>query len=61
MHPTELNAALAALTNHLYCTLSNREFLNLAILLSLLSKDMLSMEGIRDLCRWEEQHPPPKP
>ena len=53
MHPTELNAALAALTNHLYCTLSNREFLNLAILLSLLSKDMLSMEGIRDLCRWE--------
>ena len=54
MRPTELNLLLALATNYLYTSLSEREFMNFAIFLSLLSKEMLAMEAIRELCRIEE-------
>ena len=55
MRPTELNALLTVLTNYLYVSLDEREFTNLAIFLSLLSKEMLAMEAIRELCRLEKE------
>ena len=47
MRPSELNILIAAVTNHFYCNLSEKEFINLGIFLSLLSKDMLSMEVVK--------------
>ena len=55
MRPTELNLLLALTTNYLYTSLEEREFLNLGIFLSLLSKEMLAMEAIRELCRIEKE------
>jgi len=57
MRPTELNALLTLTTNSFYDTLSEREFTNLAIFLSLLSKEMLAMEALRGLCRFERKNP----
>jgi len=45
---------LTLLTNYLYSSLEEKEFLNLALFLSLLSKEMLAMEAIREICRIEE-------
>lgn len=62
MHPCELNAAIAALTNHLYCSLTKEQFVNLGILLSLVSKDILSMAAVEGLCKREERkHRPEAP
>ena len=55
MRPTELNALLTLITNYLYTSLDEREFTNLGIFLSLLSKEMLAMETIRALCRIEKE------
>ena len=55
MRPTELNALLTLITNYLYTSLDEREFTNLGIFLSLLSKEMLAMEAIRALCRFEKE------
>ena len=55
MNPCELNALIAAVTNQLWCSLSRTEFINLGILLSLISKDILSMAALEGLCRWEER------
>ena len=55
MRPTELNALLTVIVNYLYTNLEEREYTNLAIFLSLLSKEMLAMEAIRELCRIEKQ------
>ena len=55
MRPTELNALLTVATNYLYASLDEREFTNLAIFLSLLSREMLTMESIRELCRLEKE------
>ena len=55
MRPTELNALLTLITNYLYTSLDEREFTNLGIFLSLLSKEMLAMEAIRALCRIEKE------
>ena len=55
MRPTELNALLTVFTNYLYVSLDERDFTNLAIFLSLLSKEMLAMEAIRELCRLEKE------
>ena len=55
MRPTELNLLLALTTNYLYTSLEEREFINLGIFLSLLSKEMLAMEAIRELCRIEKE------
>ena len=54
MRPTELNALLTVLVNSLYTGLEEREFLNLGIFFSLLSKEMLAMEAVRTLCRVEQ-------
>jgi len=61
MRPTELNALLTLIVNYLYTSLDEREFTNLAIFLSLLSKEMLAMEAIRELCRIEEAADDPPP
>lgn len=56
MNPVELNTLITSISNHLFCNLKEREFFNLGIFLSLLSKEMLSMEAIRDLCKLEKKH-----
>ncbi|MCL2841914.1 MAG: hypothetical protein FWE28_00405 [Oscillospiraceae bacterium] len=53
MRPTELNALTTVIVNYLYTSLEEREYTNLAIFLSLLSKEMLAMEAFRELCRIE--------
>jgi len=55
MRPTEMNALLTLVTNYLYTSLDEREFINLALFLSLLSKEMLAMEAIREICRIERE------
>ena len=55
MRPTELNLLLALAANYLYTNLEEREFTNLALFLSLLSKEMLTMEALRELCRIEKE------
>jgi len=55
MRPTELNAILTVLVNYLYTNLDEKDFTNLALFLSLLSKEMFAMEAIRALCRLEEE------
>ncbi|MCL2057239.1 MAG: hypothetical protein FWH02_08500 [Oscillospiraceae bacterium] len=55
MDPRSLNAALTAITNYLYTKLSKRDFVNLGVLLSLLSKDILDMAAIEGLCIIEKQ------
>jgi len=55
MRPTELNAILTVLVNYLYSSLDEKDFTHLAIFLSLVSKEMLAMEAIRELCRLEEE------
>jgi hypothetical protein len=55
MRPCEINAAIAGITNYLYCRLSRKNFLNLGIFLSLLSKDILAMATIEELCIIEEK------
>ena len=54
MRPTELNALLTLITNYLYTSLEEREFVNLGLFLSLLSREMLAMEAIRGICIVEE-------
>ena len=54
MRPTELNAILTVIVNYLYTNLDETDFTNLALFLSLLSKEMFAMEAIRALCRFEE-------
>ena len=55
MRPTELNALLTFATNYLYTSLDEREFTNLGVFFSLLSREMLAMETIRELCRVEKE------
>ena len=56
MNPTELNILMAAITNHFYTTLSREDFLNLAVFLSMVSKDMLAMAALEGLCKLERRH-----
>jgi len=55
MRPTELNAILTVVTNYLYTNLDEKTYTNLAIFLSILSKELLAMEAIRALCRIEKE------
>ena len=55
MRPTELNALLTVVTNYLYASLDEADFTKLAIFLSLLSKEMLAMEAIREICKLEKE------
>jgi len=36
--------------------MSRKDFINLGIILSMLSKDMLAMAAIEDLLKWEHKH-----
>lgn len=54
MQPTDINLLLTIVTNSLYTTMAEKDFFNLAIFLSLLSKEMLAMEVIRDLVKIEK-------
>jgi len=53
MRPTELNALITVIVNYLYTSLDEKDYTNLALLLSLLSKEMIAMEAFRELCRIE--------
>lgn len=53
--PCQLNAAIAVITNQLYCSMSREDFINLGIILSMLSKSMLSMAAFEDLLKWEHR------
>jgi hypothetical protein len=58
MNPCELNALIASISNYLYTSLSNSEFLCLAVFLNELSKSMLSMPLFRDLCNRDGKFSP---
>ena len=55
LNPCQLNAAIAAATNQLYCSLSREDFISLGIILSMLSKDILSMAAIEEFLKWEHR------
>ena len=55
VNPCQLNAAIAAITNQLYCSLKKDEFINLGVFLSMLSKDILSMAALEELLKWEHR------
>lgn len=55
MRPTELNAILTVIVNYLYTNLDEKDYTNLAVFLSLLSKEMFAMETLRVLCQVEEE------
>lgn len=54
MRPSELNILIAIVTSYLYENLSNKEFVNLGVFLSILSREMLSMEALKNLLEIEE-------
>ncbi len=56
MSPVELNTLITSVSNYLFCKLEEKAFFNLGIFLSLLSKEMLAMEAVRDLCKWQDKH-----
>ena len=55
INPCQLNAAIAAIANQLYCRMSREDFINLGIFLSMLSKDILSMAAFEELLKWEHR------
>lgn len=55
MHPTELNALITAITNSLYQALDEKDFFNLALVISLISKEMFAMAEFKLLCQWESK------
>jgi len=55
INPCQLNAAIAAITNHLYCTLSREDFTNLGVALSMLSRSIIQMAALEELLRWEHR------
>ena len=54
MNPCEINAAITAISNFLFCNLSKKDFIFLNICISELSKSMFSMELLRDVCKIEK-------
>lgn len=53
MRASELNIMLAVVTSYLFENMTEKEFFNLALFLSLLSKQMFAMEAFRDLVKIE--------
>ncbi len=53
VNPCELNVIIAALTNHLYTTLSKEDFICLSVFLNELSKSMFTTSLFQDLCNRE--------
>ncbi len=54
MNPVQLNTIITYFSNYLFCSLSDRSFYNMGLFLSLLSKEMLTMEAIKGLCESEQ-------
>ncbi len=50
MDPVKLNTLITYFSNYLFCSLNDRSFYNLGLFLSLLSKEMLTMEAVKGLC-----------
>lgn len=50
MTPCELNALIASISNYLYTSLPNDQFLCLAVFLNELSKTMITTDIFKDLC-----------
>jgi hypothetical protein len=55
MNPVELNTLITALNNFLFCKLDKGDFFKLALFLSHLSKEMLAMQTMRDICLKENK------
>ena len=53
--PCQLNAAIAVITNQLYCSMSRQDFVNLGIILSMLSRSVIQMATIEELLNWEHR------
>jgi len=53
--PCQLNAAIAVITNQLYCSMSREDFTNLGVILSMLSRSIISMAALEELLRWEHR------
>lgn len=54
MGPAELKILIAIVTSYLYEKLTKTEFFNLALFLSILAKEMYTMEALADLVKIEE-------
>lgn len=50
-----LKTLITYISNYFFSSLDEKGFFNLALFLSLLSKEMLEMEAIRGLCRFEKR------
>lgn len=50
MTPCELNAIITAISNYYYINLSHKDFNRLAVLLSLISKQMFALVAMREVC-----------
>ncbi|MCL2580133.1 MAG: hypothetical protein FWE32_08925 [Oscillospiraceae bacterium] len=55
INPCQLNAAIAAIANQLYCSMKRDDLINLGVFLSMLSKDILSMAALEELLKWEHR------
>ena len=55
MDPCEINVAIMAITNHLYCELSKEDFAFVSIFLNELSKSMFTTAVFRDLNEKEDE------
>ena len=55
MNPCQLNAVIAAIANHLYANLSEKDFIFWNVFFSELSKSMFSMEILRSVCEFDEE------
>lgn len=54
--PCSINAMIAAITNHLFTTLSKKDFAALSVFLNELSKSMFATAVFRDICeRYQKQ------
>ena len=53
--PCQLNAAIAVITNQLYCSMSRQDFTNLGVVLSMLSRSIISMAAFEELLKWEHR------
>ena len=56
MNPCQISAIITAVSNHLYANLSQEDFEVLNIMVSELSKSMLSMTLLRGVCEIDRKH-----
>jgi hypothetical protein len=56
MDPVKMNTLITYVCNLLYCKLSERDYIKLGVFFSVLSKEMLTMDAMKELCEWEKRH-----